>query len=255
MLPKLFLNGTQSRKMVQWFHMLTLIATYLTGLVHSYLGHFLQNCTKIVDYWVLANKDRISPRKNIYRRSPTRTTHLERKVYNNPRFHQHSSRICVQNRLDVFSESHYCQDYMLPPFYGVKISRPKRAVVSESNFSFSSRGANDRFIYPQNPPPFGVPKRYRLQKNYMSSTSIKLEEYNRKNTEYIIQKSSIAQGADFSGKRIHGPIHSKQKLWQLQFWTLSPYAEPRVRSSVHKRQKLCPFEPTKLSTIFENLAY
>ena len=244
--------------MTKLIHIFYLLITYLTSLSNRYFSQIIQNCSKIADYWVHSQKERTSSKQQTHRRSPAKRRLLKPAAIKKPRTPAFSNRIWIQNGLNTILESSSDQDDAVPLFYNHNISSRRRADMSESYFTFPSvfRETNNQFIYPQQPPPFGVHQRSRLEKSYMSSTSIKLAEYQQKNTEYIIQKTNFTQEAGDSGKRILAPGFSKQKIGQNQFWTLTPYSEPRVKSSVHKRQKLSPpFEPTKLTIIFENLAY
>lgn len=99
-------------------------------------------------------------------------------------------------------------------------------------------------------------------KRFMSSVDLKLEEYNAMNTQYVLHKYLDRQyGIDASSvNRASLPKElDDAAICQLMFPSTNPLILsklanlPKMKPSKHRRQ--LSFQPTKLSTIFENLAY
>jgi hypothetical protein len=83
------------------------------------------------------------------------------------------------------------------------------------------------------------------RRNYMSSTFLKLDDYHRKNREFILN-GEFHQFSfnNFSAK----PAYSKNPI--VPGGSDAFKAKPRCQ-----KKRIPPFRPTELSTIFENLAY
>lgn len=84
-------------------------------------------------------------------------------------------------------------------------------------------------------------------KEFVSGATVKLEEYNKKNQDYLMSK--YVGGPDVDNFVFMHP-NSKSRFSSDSFILLKT---PQPRSS--KKKKSVPFRPTELSTIFENLAY
>ena len=91
---------------------------------------------------------------------------------------------------------------------------------------------------------------------YMSNTGLKLEEYNEKNDEYLLNKGVVSST---NLKNIY-PFTSVSSLPRLSKTIVSSSIRGNKgntksnKPKLYKRKQL-PFRPTELSIIFENLAY
>ena len=91
---------------------------------------------------------------------------------------------------------------------------------------------------------------------YVSNTWLKLEEYNEKNNEYLLNKGVISRT---NLNNIY-PITSFSSLPRLSKTIASSSVRGNKGNTKSNKPKLykrkhLPFRPTELSTIFENLAY
>lgn len=95
-------------------------------------------------------------------------------------------------------------------------------------------------------------------KRSMSSIDLKLDEYNARNCQYIICKHLQKHRADS-----RCPCLLQEVDYSAICQSIHPSTNPRIlskisnlpKSRLYKHRKHASFEPTKLSAIFENLAY
>lgn len=107
-------------------------------------------------------------------------------------------------------------------------------------------GEDKTFFSPQKNRVFVIPKKI----EYMSSTILKLEDYNRLNREYLHKKfHSGVHIDDFLFIHPSAKFVDSKSLHIPGAYLLKTF---KVRAS---KRKAATFRPTDLSTIFENLAY
>ena len=255
------LSNSKERNIIIAF--ILLVETILSSgiaLVKHYASQFSSNCKKLAEYWVFSSSKQSPKQKPQSRkRSPIISRNLKDlgKESNSYRTEGISYRIHPQTRLDLFTENQYHKADTHNEDYNLKISRPKRAVISDSRFfnpgsSFAEK--NGKFVFPQNPPPLGTHssmKRYLERKSYMASTPLKLEEYNRKNTDYMIQKSIAEQDPQNSN---HKKIYFTALPRSLHRQSPNYFSSKGLKHSATARKNYS-FQPTELSIIFETLAY
>lgn len=111
---------------------------------------------------------------------------------------------------------------------------------------------------------FNAESSFRIQKLSMPSIRAKLEEYNAINTQYVVCKHLEKHNAnEVNTMQLNQLINSKEidysVICKFMFPSVNPLvlsklnSLPKYKSSKHRRQY--SFQPTKLTTIFENLAY
>jgi hypothetical protein len=106
------------------------------------------------------------------------------------------------------------------------------------------KGSNESAITPNGTQ---VPKKISTKTtNFLSGTTMKLNEYQKKNQEYLIMKANNDSSVDNYSFAHPYAVSAFSRKTQLLL------KSPRPRGS--KKRRL-PFRPTELSTIFESLGY
>lgn len=83
-------------------------------------------------------------------------------------------------------------------------------------------------------------------RNFLSCTAMKLDEYHKKNQEYLIMKANNDSNIDNYSFAHPYAVSAFSRKTQLLL------KNPRPRGS---KKRALPFKPTELSTIFESLGY
>lgn len=104
---------------------------------------------------------------------------------------------------------------------------------------------------------------YTSKRRNMDFTNLKLDEYNQKNSQYVLRKSFELRVKVYGGSSSQSDSYSQASTQQKGF--SSPVRSYTMLSTLGKmrkpiknrtmRRRTCPFQPTELSTIYENLAY